>query len=98
MWLLRLLRLRIVLPVARLYLQTLRGRGHHSGLLLRKKGDLLLLDLPLLLLYFLLLQELYLGIDFGYGLGRSWWRHHCRRYARMGQTSRDSRDLALHGC
>lgn len=89
--------LRIVLPVASLYLQALRGRRHHSSLLLRKEGDLLLLYLPLLLLYLLLLQELYLGIDFGDGLSGGGRRHHGRRYGRMRGASCDGGDLTLHG-
>lgn len=53
----------IELMIASLYLKALWSGRDHAALLLGKKGGLLLLQLPLLLLQFLLLQELDLRID-----------------------------------
>lgn len=53
----------IELMIARLYLKALWSGWDHAALLLGKKDGLLLLQLPLLLLQFLLLQEMDLRID-----------------------------------
>lgn len=92
-----LLRLRIKLPVAGLKVQTLRGWRYHPRLLLREESDLLLLDLSLLLLDLLLLQELYLRIDLGNGLGGCRRGHHGRRYRWVRRARRDGWHAALHG-
>lgn len=53
----------VELMIASLYLKALRSGRDHAALLLGKKGGLLLLQLPLLLLQFLLLQELDLCVN-----------------------------------
>lgn len=82
-----------------LQLQRLRSGRYYAIRLLIEKGNLLLFHLPLLLLHFLLLQELNLCIDLGDGFVRGRWRHHSRWDAGVcGGSGHSWLHLVVHGC
>lgn len=66
----------VKLMISSLNLQALWSGRDHAALLLGKKGGLLLLQMPLLLLQFLLLQKLDLCINFRDGVHRRARGHH----------------------
>lgn len=88
----------VELMIAGLDLQALRSGRDHAALLLGKKGGLLLLQLPLLLLQFLLLQELDLCIDVRDGVHGCGRGHHVRGYRGVRRGSRHGMHLIVHGC
>lgn len=88
----------VELMIASLDLQALRSGRDHATVLLGKKCGLLLLQLPLLLMQFLLLQELYLRVDVRDGVHRRGRGHHVRGYRGVRRRSRYGMHLVVHGC
>lgn len=88
----------VELMIAGLDLQALWSGRDHATLLLGKKSGLLLLQLPLLLLQFLLLQELDLCINVRDGVHRRSRGHHIRGYTGVRRGIRHGVHLVVHGC